>query len=287
MLSKSRFERVLLRSWKEFLDWYMEFSSAPSFHERRWVFRGEKRSYEHIAPTLERKARDSGIPFDQLQELESRMLNEFKRRLHHYVKDTPHSGDYAEWLSMMRHFEAPTRLLDWSYSPFVAAYFAIEHAYNEPCVVWAVASTPYTSPELIKKYDKRKLFDKFDAFETRFVPEESKKPLAALLHHFKGSPTPGLQLVNPFRLSERATIQKSVHLVPTDISLSFEENILANDKQFDGLTKLCIKVDPDIRKDFIFHLYRMNIDRSTLFPGLQGFAESLQTRMVIPEVLSK
>ncbi len=287
MLPKSRFHRVVIRSWKQFLDWYGDFSSTPSFHERRWIFRGEKRSFEHFSPTLERLARDSGIPFTEFQELERRMLNEFKRRLHHYVKDTPHSGDYAEWLSLMRHFGAPTRLLDWSYSPFVAAYFAIEHAYDEPCVVWAIASTPYTSPEMLKKYDQKKLFADFDALKPGFVPEKSKKPQAALLQYFKVNHEPGLQLVNPYRLSERATIQKSAHLVPTDISIPYEQNILANNRDHDGLTKLCIKVDPSIRKEFIFHLYRMNIDRATLFPGLQGFSESLQTRMVIPEVLSK
>lgn len=287
MLPKSRFHRVLLRSWTGFLDWYEEFSDASDFHKRRWAFRGEKKSYKRIAPTLERKALESGIPLEQLQDRESRMLNEFRRRLHHYEKDTPHPGDYAEWLSMMRHFGAPTRLLDWSYSPFVAAFFAMEEAYDEPCVIWAIASKPYTNPELIKNYDKDDLYAKIEALETGFSPEETKKDQAALLQHFKVNPVPGLQLVNPFRLSERATIQKSVHLVPSDISLSFEENIQANTRVWDGLTKICIKVDPAIRKDFIFHLYRMNIDRSTLFPGLQGFAESLQTRMVIPEVLSK
>jgi hypothetical protein len=287
VLPKSRFTRILIRSWNEFLNWYGEFSAAPSYHERRWIFRGERKSFKYISPTLERAARDSNISFDQLLDLEKGMLNEFKRRLHHYVTVTPPSGDYAEWLSMMRHFGAPTRLLDWSYSPFVAAYFAIERAYNEPCVVWALASTPYTSPELIKNYDRQRILDDFDALDLGFVPEDSKKPQAALLEYFKSNPQAGLQLVNPYRLSERATIQKSAHLVPTDLSLSFEDNILANDNDHDGLTKICIKVDGNIRKDFIFHLYRMNIDRATLFPGLQGFTESLQTRMVIPEVLSK
>lgn len=287
MLDKLRFELIELKSWQEFLSWYGEFSSESDFHDRRWIFRGEKKVYPRIAPTLEREARDSDIPFDELRERESGMLNEFKRRLHHYTHDTPHPGDLAEWLSLMRHYEAPTRLLDWSYSPFVAAFFAIENAHNKPCVIWAIQSKPYTSRELIESFNEEEVDEYFESNSYAFIPEESKTPHAALLKYLIDHPRPELQVVNPFRMSERATIQKSVHLIPGDLSISYEQNMMAHAKDTDGLTKICIEVNPASRKDFIFHLYRMNIDRSTLFPGLQGFAKSLQTRLVIPEVLSK
>src|SRR3989304_1877564 len=38
---------------------------------------------------------------------------------------------------IMQHYGAPTRLLDFTYSVYVAAYFAVEEA-EDDCVVWAV-----------------------------------------------------------------------------------------------------------------------------------------------------
>jgi hypothetical protein len=54
------------------------------------------------------------------------------------VKITRHNDLVA--LMVLRHYGAPTRLLDWSLSPYVAAYFAVSEgdrngelwAFNEP-----------------------------------------------------------------------------------------------------------------------------------------------------------
>lgn len=45
--------------------------------------------------------------------------------------------DVIEWLALMQHFGAPTRLLDFTQSPYVATYFAVEDA-TEDSVIWAV-----------------------------------------------------------------------------------------------------------------------------------------------------
>ena len=54
-------------------------------------------------------------------EHEKGIIREFRRRAHHYLPDATLLGDSLELLALMQHHGAPTRLLDWTYSLYVAA----------------------------------------------------------------------------------------------------------------------------------------------------------------------
>ena len=57
----------------------------------------------------------------KLKEAERHLLHQFQRRLHHYRVDVPALDDSLKWFALMQHHGAPTRLLDWTRSPYVAA----------------------------------------------------------------------------------------------------------------------------------------------------------------------
>lgn len=292
MLSRDRYHLVEVSDWNEFLGWYTKFQNDHASFEKRWIFRGERNPKNDMQTTLERDAHVSNISFGNLNLVEMRLINEFRRRAHHYLSNVPTYHDLPEWLSLMQHFGAPTRLLDWTYSPFVAAYFAIERASvdQEKCIIWGIESLSYTSPFTISTLGEDQVNEYFSNEVEPYLekaPEDTKRRLLSIVHFLFNKPYKGLFIVTPFRLSERATIQQGTHLMPGDITIPFEENLNTHGRDFDNLTRIEIRTDPKIRKDFLINLYRMNINRATLFPGLQGFAESISTRLAHPEILSE
>jgi len=293
-MEEGRFSKREVTNWPDFIKLYLESWSPPPASEARWIFRGQSKLSHTLTTTLEREAERVGIKVNSLPRVEGQLLTEFQRKAHHYLGHLPQGGDFAEWFSLMRHFGAPSRLLDWTYSPFIAAFFAVKGAEfpnNEDqaeCVIWALDSQPYTGLAQIVRLGEQLVVDGFMSAELKqgFEPEITKRAQAACLQYLLDNPRADLLLISPFRTSERATVQQSVHLMPCDITIPFESNLAGHTKSDDNLTRVCVRLDRRARSEFLLHLHRVNVDEATLFPGLQGFAESLGTRMANPHILS-
>lgn len=94
-----------------------EFQTEEGDKSILW-FRGQKSSGWHLQPGVFRKT--------TVAKQELNFVHRFRSRAGIRYKDAPRYKDFARWLSLMQHFRLPTRLLDWSRSPLVAAYFAVE-----------------------------------------------------------------------------------------------------------------------------------------------------------------
>jgi FRG domain len=55
----------------------------------------------------------------------------------------PAEGDHFRWLFLAQHYGLPTRLLDWTESPLIAAYFAVQdhQLWTEDGCIWALWPT--------------------------------------------------------------------------------------------------------------------------------------------------
>lgn len=108
-----------ISSWRDFLDWLNAINS------RQWMFRGVRSSEYTLIPTIGRPGvRLNGSLYSLDAEL--RLMEYFKihARPHLPASGTPETE--WEWLALAQHHGLPTRLLDWTRSPLVAAYFAVE-----------------------------------------------------------------------------------------------------------------------------------------------------------------
>ncbi len=98
-------------AWRDFLAWTERFTNG------RWVFRGLGDSAFDLIPTIGRSNSYSSTS-------ELAVLDIFRRRVTEFLSSTEPLNDW-DTLGLAQHHGAPTRLMDWTSNPLVAAYFAV------------------------------------------------------------------------------------------------------------------------------------------------------------------
>jgi len=255
-------------SWKDFTSEVEAFGPA--------CYRGLNSKRQALESTFDRAISAAGISTEQdYWKYEAAILREFRRRAHHYVSDTPRYSDRLEWLALMRHYGAPSRLVDFTYSPYIAAYFAFSDFGKTPRAIWAV-NRDWLSHKFKKRTNSASIQDFHDPkkFTEFFLDPKAKSNSKPLVYP-----------VNPERMNARLTIQQGVFLCTSRIDLSFEDNLKCMVTAESSPPPIVKFVVPHkARNEFLSELKRMNIYNASLFPDLGGLATSLGDRF---EVLFK
>jgi hypothetical protein len=125
------------RSHVKIDDWKHLHELLETMRDSGWIFRGVSSSKHYLVPSIGREAVYG--PYKRAQE--ESLFREFKNRAIGLISD-PRFDDW-DWLGYAQHIGVPTRLLDWSVSPLVAAYFALESTADTDRVVYAVQYSQY------------------------------------------------------------------------------------------------------------------------------------------------
>lgn len=262
------YTKLVIESWEGL---QREYESRFALQGRRWVFRGQQDSRWQLQPSLERSACDRvGLRPAVMRDIESDLLTRFQRNLHRFQHRAPAIDDQLEWLALMQHHGAPTRLLDWTYSCYIALFFALELApLDSTCAIWAIDQA-----WLFNRLGRRPEAGVRKAFR---IDADLRGPDAActLLNTKVRTVAP----LVPYYLNERLSVQQGVFLVPLDLRATFMENLRAVATPTElrkHVLKLEIPVIRSVQYQMLVSLDRLNVHRLSLFPGIDGFAQSMQ-----------
>lgn len=98
--------------------WFDFIKYSDRHQTSNWIFRGVADSRSHaLIPKIGREAEKYSAALEHV------IFANFKRRCRQFV-DTAGFTDW-EYLALAQHHGLPTRLLDWTTNPLIAAYFAV------------------------------------------------------------------------------------------------------------------------------------------------------------------
>ena len=99
-------------------------------HRSSYVYRGLSDASYKLHTSLSRLG-------GNYPQLEQHLLRNFKKYAH---KDADQGSLLWNWLALAQHHGLPTRMIDWTYSPYVALHYATTdlEKYNKDGVIWCI-----------------------------------------------------------------------------------------------------------------------------------------------------
>jgi hypothetical protein len=254
---------IPIYTWDELVAVANEFDvgkpPAPAY-----LFRGQPDARWSLHPSLLRYIKSFQIPEEEALRIEMEALEEFRGQAGillppNVLVATP---DLLSWLSLMQHHGAPTRLLDWTESIFVAAYFAVESYLEQDGAVW------FCHPGTVNRCMS----------ETHGPVEQALQSDVQQRENFftPGRP-PVVQFLTRKSKTERMIVQQGAfsicRSVMTDHADVLEECVKAAPaKHIFGK----IVISADIKQVFLRKLRAVNITAKSLFPGIDGLGKSMK-----------
>jgi hypothetical protein len=231
-----------VKTWEEFKKFVLALE--PS----RFVFRGHERSTWRLRTAFHRTGRASLLKFMN-QDVPALHRHLSGLTTHHFNLNDP--LDYAAFLHLAQHHGYPTPILDWTQSPFVAAYFAFKDLRrNNP------------------RADQKVRVLIFDAREWAAQYERASNLMPGFLHMTMLEP---LATNNP-----RALPQQSISSV-TNID-DLEDYLSVTEKRTGKSFLTAIDLPISERQIVMRELALMGITAGSLFPGLDGACLQLKER---------
>ncbi|MDI1279216.1 FRG domain-containing protein [Methylobacter sp.] len=237
-------------------------------HYRKWIFRGQSDVDWELKSSLHRA-------FDEAQKIhylstgkekslnrlshEKVMIDRFKCNAHLYLSHLPQQDDSQSWLSLMQHHGAPTRLLDFTFSPYVALFFALEFGETDS-VIYCI------NHHAIRSIDDEYFGkNRFEMYSRALDSEQSNDD-------------PCLLAFEPTFFNQRLLSQQGLFV--TTNTLEFSHGKILDDYKIADQDVFKIVIPSALRYEGLRKLNIMNINSANIYPGLDGFCKSMRRQPV-------
>lgn len=198
--------------------------------------------------------------------LEYHLLRNFKK-----YSELDHPGaTVSEWrlMTIAQHHGLPTRLLDWTYSPFVAAHFATDDLtkYDRDSAIWNVdfAKVNRLLPDPLRKVQKT-------AGSNTFTIEMLEESLEGLKEFDALDPGNLLVFFEPPSMDSRIVNQFAFFSLMSSATAVMDDWLVKHPDLFRRII-----IPKEIKLEVRDKLDQANITERILFPGLDGLASWLK-----------
>jgi hypothetical protein len=254
---------------------------------RPW-FRGQADAGKAPLPSLFRECYDS----------EFSMTSTFRLKAPTFAT-TPETDRLDQWLFLMQHYGLPTRLLDWTESSLVAAFFAAEEAVRQPpekkydspdMGIWMLHPIELNFLSTCEVFPNTWTPPGVENFRMAFHPPEEWKTGVNLyrsgVKNYDDAwvyPTAFPLAVLPSAVDRRVVVQRSCFTIHGSDTRDFEALLADTALAKDGLfVKFVISRANAISQ--LRGLDAVGIAHATVYPDLTGLAQELRVRFRSREV---
>lgn len=224
---------IIIDSFQNFI------SHIENNYTRNHIFRGINDLNYLLIPKIGRKPYVDNCKEGDLQDIEEITMNEFIRKSIPYM-DLRNLNIWDKW-TIGQHHGLPTRFLDWTENPLIAAYFATEKRDKNDVAICVVDRTQFNS-------NTDEIVDVFSLSDEDSV----------VIH-------------TPSYIHPRIIAQKGVFTVHKNPTIPLDKTKI--DGSYCNVDKLIIR-NYNIQT-FVDNLDWFGINRSFIYPGLEGLAYHL------------
>jgi hypothetical protein len=230
-------------------------------------YRGHSDASYKLRPKIARNGAGA-FSFESVHAVEADMANEFGIRSRPYLP--AFSDDQLDNMFNMQHYGVPTRLLDWSSSPFVAAFFALmprNGVHDKDATIWMCDPIKWNAAFITPSSNQYPILDKVDP-KSRNTLDDYIYGLE--VHEYRSDQLMILGSHN----SERIRAQSGGFTIFGNDFTPLDEVAAANAKLDDAVLRP-ITVKAKHRAAIFDSLVRKGITETFVYPDIEGLAQEM------------